>query len=210
MRTRIKVCGITTIEALNACVNAGVDAVGFVFAESPRRLGPGEADALIFKVPPFVSRVGVFKNPGAAEVSEVIAAVRLSLLQADVDDFPAFLTAGCRQPMLPVYRFGTTAFDELMTKVPPGRSVLIEGAASGSGQTLDWEKIAPLARLHRVVLAGGLTPANVGEAIRIVRPFAVDVSSGVESSRGVKDAGLIAAFASAVRAADAAVEGVSA
>lgn len=202
MRTRIKICGITTREALEACIDAGVDAVGFVLAPSPRRIEPRAAGELIAGLPGLVAAVGVWKSASQVEVDCAIEEAGVRVVQADADSLrEVLLGSGIRA--MPVYRTGGSSFD-----VEPTPVILVEGQRSGSGSIADWSLIAALARKHRVVLAGGLTPTNVGEAIRQVRPFAVDVSSGVERSPGVKDPALIQAFARAVRFADRALEEV--
>lgn len=195
MRTWIKICGLTSPEAVAAAVDAGADAVGFVFhAASPRHLAPAAAVALARAVPTSVLRVAVTRHPTQAEVDAIVAEFRPDALQTDATDLE-----GLRLPAalgrLPVLRTGTALPARL-----PGRC-LYESADSGRGATADWQAAAALARRTELVLVGGLTPANVAAAIAAVRPFGVDVSSGVERVPGRKDTGLIGDFIAAARAA---------
>jgi len=198
MRTWIKICGLSGEAGLAAAIEAGADAVGFVFAASPRRVVPEEAARLAEAVPPGILRVAVMRYPEPAEWDEVAQIVRPDWLQTEARDFEGLrLPAGIAP--LPVYR-DVPGLDTAAL----GREdrALFEAPASGAGQVPDWDRAARLAPLTRLVLAGGLTPDNVGAAIRRVRPWGVDVSSGVESSRGVKDPALIRAFVAAVRRAE--------
>jgi phosphoribosylanthranilate isomerase len=191
----IKICGLVTPEAIDAAVGAGADAVGFVFhAASPRNLSPAQARALRQLVPPDVERVAVFLHPEQALVDAALEAVEPDWLQADAADL-ADLRLPADQRLLPVLRSGGAAPAEL-----PARC-LFEGARSGAGERADWSEAARFARLTDVVLAGGLDPRSVATALRAVRPFGVDVSSGVERERGVKDATRIVEFIGAARAA---------
>lgn len=206
MRTRIKICGVRTPEAVRAAADAGADAVGFVFADSPRRVAPEEAVGLAALLPPFVARVAVFRHPAARELAGVLRRFPADLVQTE--PAPGLAEAGVEEARwLPVLHDRPGLLDD---PVPgdgsgPGRCALLEAAGRGGrGVRPDWERAARLARRIRLVLAGGLTPENVEEAILRVRPWAVDVSSGVESEPGVKDPERIAAFAAAVRRADAA------
>ena len=195
MRTFVKICGLSEPAAIEAAVAAGADAVGFVFADSPRRVSPARAAELAEAVPPGTIRVAVMQHPSPDEVAAVLAAFRPDWLQTDAADFSGFdLPADVRR--LPVHR-DSAALDE--ASVAADGLVLYESAASGSGQRADWQRAARLARTTSLVLAGGLTPDNVTFAIEAVRPYGVDVSSGVESRRGVKDPARIAAFVQAVR-----------
>jgi phosphoribosylanthranilate isomerase len=191
----IKICGLVTPEAIDAAVGAGADAVGFVFhAASPRNLSPAQARALRQLVPPDVERVAVFLHPEQALVDAALEAVEPDWLQADAADL-AGLRLPADQRLLPVLRSGGAAPAKL-----PARC-LFEGARSGAGERADWSEAARFARLTDVVLAGGLDPRSVATALRAVRPFGVDVSSGVERERGVKDATRIVEFIGAARAA---------
>jgi phosphoribosylanthranilate isomerase len=206
MRTRVKICGITSVADGLGAARAGADAIGLVFyPPSPRSVTLERAAEIAAGLPPFVARVAVFVNPSAAEVNAVIGACQPSLLQFHGEETPEF----CRAFAVPYLR---------AVRVRPGVDLLeslarYEHAAGwlldayrgdlygGTGERFDWRLIPPdLAR--PLVLSGGLDPANVADAIRRVRPWAVDVSSGVESTKGVKDERLIAAFIAGVRNAD--------
>ena len=191
----MKICGLSTPRAVAAAVEAGADAVGFVFAESPRQVTPKRARQLCADLSPVMIRVAVMRHPVAAEWQAVAEGFDPDWLQTDAGDF-AGLDVPERFGRLPVYR-------ESQALAPAtDEPVLFEAAVSGQGALADWQRAAELARAHKLVLAGGLTPDNVGEAITTVRPWGVDVSSGVESKRGVKDIGRIAAFVQAVREAE--------
>jgi phosphoribosylanthranilate isomerase len=196
----IKVCGITDAAAASACGEAGVDAVGFVFADSPRRVSLAQAARIAASLPPSMARVAVFRRPRPDEVSRVGASFRPDLVQAD----RGWPTDRSEWEALPVFHESATVTGEIRSFVDdhPGALFLYEGARSGVGQRVDWERASQIARLGPMILAGGLTPDNVTEAVRTVRPHGVDVSSGVESRRGRKDPGRIRDFVSAARAAE--------
>lgn len=200
-RLWIKVCGLRTKDALAAAVDAGADAVGFVFhAYSPRHLATAEAQAIAEAVPRGIEKVAVFLHPTQAELDLAIDAVRPDWVQADAADLAALrLPAG--QRLLPVYRTDRP----LPARQDLPRRYLLESGRSGAGERADWSEAARLAAAGELVLAGGLNATNVAGAIAAVRPFGVDVSSGVESARGVKDAALIRSFISAARASHALV-----
>jgi phosphoribosylanthranilate isomerase len=194
-RLWIKVCGMRTREAIEAAAQAGADAVGFVFHEaSPRNLTIESASALQSCVPSGVERVAVFLRPSQDLVDGVVAAIQPDWVQTDADDL-ATLRLPAAQRVLPVFRSGQ-ARPALLPK-----RCLLESARSGAGERADWQEAARITALTEVVLAGGLDAGNVGEAVRSVRPFGVDVSSGVESGRGVKDVVKIRDFIRAARAA---------
>jgi len=197
MKVLIKICGLTTSTAVDAFVDAGADIAGFVFAESPRRITPAQAVELAGGLADDIPRVAVMQHPLPKEVDEVLSIFRPTFLQTDLHDFTAFQLSDTTRP-LPVLRSGRT----LPMKMP--RLLLFEGPVSGSGALSDWDAAASLARQTKIVLAGGLNPDNVGDAIRKVRPYGVDVSSGVETEPGVKDPALIEQFVAAVREAEAA------
>lgn len=193
-RVRIKICGLTTTGAIETAIETGVDAVGFVFSTSPRQLDTDQARELMRVLPPWVASVVVTRQPSPAFCTEVLSGLAPTWWQSDRNDLRGqTLPRGTRA--LPVIREG-----EDTASLP--QWFVYEGVQSGHGATVDWSMAATLARRGRLILAGGLNPDNVGEAIRVVKPYAVDVSSGVESARGIKDAGRIRAFVSAVRDAE--------
>jgi phosphoribosylanthranilate isomerase len=190
----IKICGLRTTAAIEVAAAAGADAVGFVFHDaSPRNLSLATARELQRAVPPGVERVAVFLRPSQVLVDAVLDAIEPDWLQTDAGDLP-----GLRLPealrVLPVLR------DRLADGAALPDRVLFESSRSGAGECADWSAAADLARRTQLVLAGGLHVANVAEAIATVRPFGVDVSSGVERERGVKDATLIREFIRTARA----------
>ena len=197
-RIRIKICGITSEEAVVAAVDAGVDALGFVFADSPRAVDPKRAAELARAMPPFVSKVAVFFNAGSEEIRRVLEVFPADLVQTEpIDGLERTV------PWLPVFHDAEDVLDRVGGLSACFATILFEASGRGGrGAVASWVRAARIARDRRLILAGGLTPENVGEAIERVRPFAVDVSSGVESSRGIKDTTLIHAFAHAVREAE--------
>lgn len=190
----VKICGLSDERHVAAAVEAGADAVGFVFAESPRRVTPARAREIAAAVPGNVKRVAVMLHPGKDEWQSVLDGFGPDVLQTDAGDFAGLEVPGSVE-CWPVYRQGQAEPDSDGTYV-------YEGPKSGRGETVDWRRAAAVARRGRMVLAGGLEPTNVAEAIASVRPFGVDVSSGVESSPGKKDSRLIRDFITAARAAE--------
>ena len=186
----IKICGITTPSAAMTAIECGVDAIGFVFAPSPRQLTPAQAAELSAQLPPGLLRVAVTRHPSQRLVDDILKQVQPDILQTDLQDLEHLEIPQALQ-VLPVVR---GAFTGKIT-----RRVLFEGALSGRGELSDWAAAAALASRTEVLLAGGLHAGNVAEAIQQVRPFGVDVSSGVESGPGVKDARRMAEFVTAVR-----------
>jgi len=206
MRTRIKICGITRQEDLRAAVEAGADAIGLVFyPPSPRCLQLVQARELRDAVPPFVAPVALFVNAARKEIEQVVAQVRPAMLQFHGEETPEFCAA-FGLPYLKACR--VKAGVDLLKYLRPFSSAagwLLDSHVEeygGVGERFDWSLI-PQERERPLVLSGGLTRENVGEAIRRARPWAVDVSSGVESAKGIKDAAKIAAFIAEVRNADA-------
>ena len=204
----VKVCGLRTRADVEAAVAAGADAIGFVFAPSRRRVAPEQARLAAQGAPAQVRKVAVFLHPTQAELDEVLAGFRPDIVQTDASDFAALqLPAGIE--CLPVVRAGGGIASKLAptggiaSKLAPTGAVLFEGPRSGAGEVADWAAAATLAAQTRVVLAGGLHAGNVGAAIAAVRPWGVDVSSGVEGAPGVKDAALIHEFLKAARRATA-------
>lgn len=203
----IKICGLRTLEAVEAAVQAGANAVGFVFhAGSPRNIGVAAACELSRAVPAGIERVTVFLHPAQSLVDEVLAVVAPDWVQTDAEDL-ADLVLPAGQRVLPVLRGGgsrlsaRTAAGSRDSGLRLPERCLFESGTSGAGERADWSEAARLARATELVLAGGLDPGNVADAIRTVRPFGVDVSSGVERERGVKDPLRIHEFVRAAREA---------
>jgi len=181
----VKVCGITRLEDAAAAVDAGAGAIGFVFwPDSPRFVDPYRARAIAATLPPFVTAVGLFVNQALSHVNAVAALVRLGAVQLHGDETPAF-AAGVSAPVIRALPVGAAA------AWPDGTTLLLDAhdpvKRGGTGRTIDWTAAADLAARRRVLLAGGLTPDNVADAIARVRPFGIDVSSGVERAPGIKD-----------------------
>lgn len=198
MRTRIKICGITRVEDGVAAARLGADAIGLVFADkSPRRLDPARAADIARALPPFVATVALFVNPDPAEVAAVLQALRPSLLQFHGEE-PAEFCRGFGVPYLKAIRVRPeTDLLQCAADFADAAGLLLDAYApdahGGTGHRFDWSLIPPALPLP-VLLAGGLDAGNVAEAVRQVRPWAVDVSSGVESAKGIKDATKVAAF----------------
>jgi phosphoribosylanthranilate isomerase len=190
----VKICGLTDAAAIEAAIEAGADAIGFVFAESAREIDPLEARKLCRSVPKETIRVAVMRHPSAERFERVIDIFGPDWVQTDAGDFeslPSLVSARA----LPVLREDETGtMDEF-----PAR-VLFEGRISGSGTKADWAEAKRVAALTDLILAGGLDCDNVGDAMASVRPFGVDVSSGVERERGRKDPAKIREFVARVRA----------
>ena len=205
MRTRIKICGITREEDLRAAVDCGADAIGFVFYEpSPRYVSPQKAAELARQLPAFVTAVGLFVNASPQTIASTLEIVPLDLLQFHGDE----TATDCRchgRPYIKAARVrGGLDLLEYASRFPGARGMLLDAFAEGyggAGKSFDWSLIPPVLPLP-VILSGGLDQHNVGQAIERVRPWAVDVSSGVEVSKGIKDAARIAEFVAGVRNAD--------
>lgn len=209
-RTRIKICGLTRPEDVREAVTAGADAIGFVFySPSPRYVSPQKAADLVALVPPFVTRVGLFVNADPVDVRQVLEAVPLELLQFHGDEDDAYC-AQFGRPFIKAARVRPeTDLLEFAAGFPTARALLLDAFVDGyggGGKTFDWRLIPPSLPLP-LILSGGLNAANVAPGITGVRPWAVDVSSGVEASKGIKDVALIKAFVAAVAAADATLKG---
>lgn len=196
----VKICGMTTPEAVQAAIDARVHAIGFVFAPSVRRVTPADAARLAAPARGRLQCFAVTKHPTQEVVDEICRVFRPDVLQTDAGDLAA-LRVPDGVTTVPVYRAGA----DLPAKLPP--RILFEGPVSGTGTTTDWSQAAELAARTRLVLAGGLRPENVGDAIREVAPWGVDVSSGVEARPGIKDPARMIEFVRAARAGFAAVDG---
>ena len=203
MQTRIKFCGMTTQQDVQYAVDLAIDALGFVFVkESSRMLTIEQAEKLVNKIPPFIVKVGLFMNTEAAYIQDVLNTVRLNLLQFHGNENEDF----CKQFSLPYLKavpMGTTASaSDFCLNFPSAAGFVLDshamGQMGGSGKTFKWSNI-PKNLEKPIILAGGLTPNNVAEAVRVVRPYAVDVSSGIETSKGIKDLAKMEHFIKEVR-----------
>lgn len=208
-RTRIKICGIRDEEALFAAAESGADAVGFVFhLQSKRFIEPDEAWELVGMLPPFVASVGLFVNASVEKFSDMEERCPTTFSQLHGDE-SIEVVKQCGPGVIKAVRFDAATIASELSKwnaVDEVDAILIDGSAGGEGTSFDWAGLAadkaPTSK--PIILAGGLTANNVGEAIRVVRPWGVDVSSGVENAPGEKDAAMIEAFCRAVMRADAA------
>ena len=206
MRTRIKICGLTREADVDAAVRSGADAIGFVlYDRSARHVDPARATELARRLPPFVTPVLLLVNATPAQVAAALGAVPQALLQFHGDESPA----QCEAPRRPYLRAARMAagFDllDFASRFASAQALLLDTHVEGyggSGKVFDWSLIPPSVPLP-VVLSGGLNAANVIEGVLRVRPWAVDVSSGVESAKGIKDAQAMRRFCDAVREADA-------
>ena len=207
-RTRIKICGLTREVDLDAAVEAGADAIGFVLYErSPRHVDVARFAELARRLPPFVQPVALLVNAAAEQVRAVGAAVPHALLQFHGDETPAQCEAAGRPYLRAVRMTAEVDLLDLAQRFASAAGLLLDAFVEGyggGGKAFDWSLI-PLGVPLPVVLSGGLNPANVIDGVTRVRPWAVDVSSGVEAAKGIKDAALIRRFCEAVREADSRV-----
>jgi phosphoribosylanthranilate isomerase len=208
MRTRIKICGITRPEDAAAAATCGADAIGLVFdPKSPRCLTAGQAAAILAVVPPFVTTVALFRDPPQDLVGRILREIAIDLLQFHGQEDPTFC-ARFAKPYIKALPMGSVTLAELpavAADYAAARGVLLDGnrrgERGGQGQCFAWEGLPAVEK--PVVVAGGLAPHNVTDAITIMAPWGVDVSSGVESSPGIKDHALMHSFVDQVRRADA-------
>ena len=194
MSVFVKICGLSKADDVHAAIEAGADAIGFVFAKSVRQITAAQAAAISAAVPAHIKRVAVMLHPANEEWQAVLREFLPNALQTDAEDF-ALLDVPHSVEQWPVFREGGLEPDTSGTYV-------YEGHKSGQGVSVDWSLAAEFARDGNMILAGGLAVQNIAEAIATVRPFGVDVSSAVESAPGQKDEQLIKNFLSAVRAAE--------
>lgn len=203
MRTRVKICGITRPEDARAAAELGADAIGLVFyAPSPRAVTIEQAQAVCATLPPFVTRVGLFVNALREEIQQVLNAVPLDLLQFHGDE-TATDCEGFERPYIKALRMAADM--DVVTELKAFSSatgILLDsyqvGVPGGTGQTFNWSRV-PVQMAQPIILAGGLTPDNVAMAIEQVRPYAVDVSGGVEAAKGIKDRNKMMAFLNEVQ-----------
>jgi len=201
--TRVKICGITRVEDMLAAAQYGADAIGLVFYPgSPRHVSISQAAMIMRALPPFITSVGLFVNAEAQAINAILQDLPLALLQFHGEE-PASFCRQFKRPYLKAVRV-KPSLDLLQyaADYPDAQGLLldtyVDGIAGGTGQTFDWDLI-PAGLPLPVILSGGLTPDNVAAAIKHVQPWAVDVSSGVEAAKGIKDAAKIAAFMRGVK-----------
>jgi len=205
-RTRIKVCGVTRREDADVAVAAGADAIGVIFAPSPRQVTLAQAAAALAGVPPLVARVGVFVDATLDEIEAAILACGLTAVQFSGAESPSACRAVSR-PVIKAVRVGTDFGSECAEPYRGYAAALlldtyVTGKAGGTSQTFDWQRAGECPGWASVFVAGGLNPSNVSACIAALRPYAVDVSSGVEERPGIKDHDKVRAFCAAVRTAD--------
>jgi len=198
VRTRVKICGITRLEDARDAISAGADALGFVFyPPSPRNISPAQAAAIVRELPAFICTVGLFVDADPAFVETVLRAVPLDLLQFHGDEPEAACNRYGRPYIKAIRMRDDIDLAQMAQNYHSSRGLLLDtyvaGQAGGTGQTFDWNRI-PRSLSRPVILAGGLNPQNVSQAITQVKPWAVDVSGGVEQAKGIKDPQLITAF----------------
>lgn len=203
MRTRVKICGITSAQDALAAVHHGADAIGLVFyPPSPRHVSPAQAAEITRRLPPFVTVVGLFVNADREEIAEAVAAARIGLIQFHGNECPEYCAVHQRPWIKAVRMSEDVDLAKAAADYADAAALLLDayrpGVPGGTGETFDWDRI-PAQQAGRIILAGGLSPANITEAVRRVRPYAVDVSGGVEAEPGRKDAEKIAAFMRGVR-----------
>ena len=198
----VKICGITRLEDALAAVQCGANALGFVFwPNSPRWIDPAQARSIIEVLPPFVTPVGLFVNQPVDEVNETAAIARLGAVQLQGDESVEY-AAKIRSPIVKAMSAEAASDATALNRWSDATMILLDAhdpvRRGGTGQTIDWARAGRVAARRRVILAGGLSPLNVAEAIESVRPFGVDVASGVESAPGIKDHKRMLAFFEAI------------
>ncbi len=206
VRTRVKICGITRIEDALSAASLGVDALGLVFyAKSPRHVMLDQAQLICDALPAFVSRVALFLNPESSLVNQVISHVNIDCLQFHGTEAVEFCESFSKPYIKALGIAGVNDVDALIDQYSSAESVLLDshraGEAGGSGEVFDWASISQ-ANCHNIILAGGLNPDNIADAIKQVRPYAVDLSSGVEMAPGKKDSQLMARLMNEVKRVD--------
>ncbi|MDF1808147.1 MAG: phosphoribosylanthranilate isomerase [Phycisphaerales bacterium] len=207
-RTRVKVCGITTVDAANSAVEAGADAVGFVFVkDTPRYIDPEEAAAIMFSLPPFVSAVGVVQDLDVDQFCALEYSCPAHTMQLHGKE-PVDVVQACGPGVIKAFKYEDATIQSQLTrwaKVDELDAILIDGSTGGTGEAFEWAKLVPHIQdfPKKIIIAGGLDASNVEEVIQTLRPYAVDVSTGVEDDPGVKNSEKIAEFCAVVRKADA-------
>jgi len=207
-RTRIKICGITNHDDAQAAINYGADAVGFIFVkDTPRYIDPQDAAAIMFELPPMTSAIGVVQVDDIDQFCEIEQACPCHTFQLHGKE-PVDLVKQCGPGVIKAFKYEEVTVKSQLdrwAKVAEIDALLIDGSEGGQGQSFDWTKLAPLLEDYNkdIIIAGGLDASNVGDVIKACRPYAVDISTGVESEPGIKDHAKIKALCAAVRAADA-------
>ncbi|MEW6584117.1 MAG: phosphoribosylanthranilate isomerase [Nitrospirota bacterium] len=205
MAVRVKICGITNIDDALAAVDFGADALGFVFfRDSPRRISPEAAANISLKLPPFIVTVGVFVNEKPKYIDEIAARVRIDVVQLHGDEPPE--SCSFQRPVIKALRVKTlNSLDPLIHYRDKVSAFLLDTFSpdlpGGTGQIFNWDIAVYAKQFGPIILAGGLTPSNIADAVRRVQPYGVDVSSGVESEKGIKDRRKMKAFISRAKAA---------
>ncbi|MCG8428188.1 MAG: phosphoribosylanthranilate isomerase [Chromatiales bacterium] len=206
MKTRVKICGITRVEDAQSAVTCGADAIGLVFyPPSPRAVTPDAAAEIVASLPPFITTVGLFVNEQPDTIAHVLSRVPLDLLQFHGDESPTDCGRYGRPFIKAIRMRDDVDLVAVRERYSAAAGILLDsyrkGVPGGTGESFEWDRI-PTEMAGEIVLAGGLTPDNVEQAIRQVRPYAVDVSGGVEKEKGIKDVEKIAAFMRGVERAN--------
>jgi phosphoribosylanthranilate isomerase len=205
--TRIKVCGITNLRDALMALELGVDAIGFVFAKSPRQIGPLEASKITRRLPPFITKVGVFVNEKESTIKKIAMDCLLDVLQFHADESPTYCKKFIKQwKLIKAFRIKEKNDLKKISKYETDAYLLdsfVEKIYGGTGMTFNWGLSLLAKKLGKpIILSGGLRPETVADAIRMVRPYAVDVSTGIESKPGKKSYKLMKNFIEKVRSAD--------
>jgi phosphoribosylanthranilate isomerase len=206
-RTRIKVCGITNIDDAQAAVDNGADALGFIFVkDTPRYIDPDDAAAIMFNLPPMISAIGVTRDLTLDEFCDLEQACPAHTFQLHGKE-PVSLVQQCGPGVIKAFKYEQVTIQSQLdrwSKVAEVDALLIDGSDGGEGTSFDWSQLAPLIENYpkRIIIAGGLDDSNITEVIKTLKPYAVDISSGVESEPGIKDHSKIAKLCAAVHAAD--------
>ncbi|MGH7737353.1 MAG: phosphoribosylanthranilate isomerase [Candidatus Tyrphobacter sp.] len=208
MRTRVKFCGCTSWADVEASIDAGADAIGMIFAPSPRRIAWPDVEEIARRLPPLATPVGVFCNPNRAEIEGVRDLLPNLVVQLHGNESATFVSeiGGLVMKAIAVSPGDSTEHLARRSDEFSGALMLFDAArASRDDAALPfaWESVAPIARTRPIVVAGGLNPENVAQCVAVVRPYAVDVRSGIEDARGRRDTRAMATFIAAVRSADA-------
>lgn len=194
---KVKICGITNLKDAKQAVASGADALGFVFAKSPRKISVSKAAAIRRELGPFVATVGVFVNESPARIKKIAAACGLSAVQLHGNESPAVTKSLKPLTVIKAFRVAGSADLNGLSKHKASAFLFdtkVKGAFGGTGKSFDWKILKKKSFAAPVILSGGLNPVNVGQAVRMVRPFAVDASSGVEKFPGKKDPAKVKAF----------------